>query len=282
MAMDLERHVGDADFAAKPTLIPEDARPHVRAFGRFVRLADGVADSPWLTREQKTARLQSLTAALDDEIPADWSEEAQAISAALIDSLRTTGITPQHTHHVLQAFHRDIGGKPCQTWGDLMVYCQFAAAPVGRYLIDIVGEDPAASGRASDALCDALRILRRLRDFRDPTVDSDRPCIPQQFLIDAKVTDFHLSAPKAKGQTRAVIDRVLDDVDRLLRDAGALPGATRNSGMRVYSKILLCRATKLAARFRDEDPLRRRVGLSGWDRRTCTISAVIGDALGRR
>jgi len=50
MAMDLERHVGDTDFAAKPTLIPEDVRPHVRAFGRFVRLADGVADSPWLTR----------------------------------------------------------------------------------------------------------------------------------------------------------------------------------------------------------------------------------------
>jgi len=115
-----------------------------------------------------------------------------------------------------------------------MVYCQFAAAPVGRYLIDILGEDPAVCGRASDALCAALRILRRLRDFRDPTVDSDRPCIPLQFLTDAKVTDFHLSAPKAKGQTRAVIDRVLDGVDRLLRDAKPLPGAKESRSEGVF------------------------------------------------
>lgn len=281
MAMDLERHVGDADFAALPTLVPGDIRPHVRAFGRFVRLADGVADSPWLSRDQKITRLDALAAVLEDEVPATWSDEARSVSEAFLESQHATGITPAYARHVLQAFRRDATRGPCRTWADLMVYCQFAAAPVGRYLIDILGEDPDLCGRPSDALCAALRILRRLRDFRDPTVDSDRPCIPEQFLTDAKVTDFHLSAPSAKGQTRAVIDRVLDGVDRLLRDAGPLPRAVRDRGMRVHSRILLCRAGKLAARFRVEDPLRVRVGLSGWERRTCSLSAVIGDAFRR-
>ena len=50
-----------------------------------------------------------------------------------------------------------------------LIYCQFAAAPIGRYMLELSGEDLAVCGRPADALCAALRILKQLRDCGDPT-----------------------------------------------------------------------------------------------------------------
>jgi len=280
--MDLIRLGGDADFSLMPGLFPAHLRSHVIDFGRFVRLADGIADTPWLRPAEKTARLEALEAALTSPEDADWSEEARQVVSNFRGSLIATGISPEHARHILQAFKRDVSGHQSRTWSELMVYCQFAAAPIGRHMLDLLGEDTAVCGRPTDAMCAALRILKRLRDCKDPSTDLHRLCIPEQFMRDATITNFHLSASKAKGQTRAVIDRTLDGVDRLLREAAPLPKLIQSRGLSMHTAIVLCRARKLARRFRVADPLQGRVGLSGWQRRLCRWSTLLRAAVGFR
>lgn len=259
----------DPDFSLMPELFAAPLRPHLHALGRFVRLADAITDSTRLHREEKLARLLALEAALNGGDAALWSPESQAVALGLRDSLKATGIPADRVRHLLQALRRDVRDHVCVTWHDLLVYCQFAAAPIGRYMLALVGEDQERCGRPADALCGALRILRQIRDCEDPTISFNRLCIPRQFLDDAMITPAHLRAPSAKGQARAVLDRVLDGVERLLAEAAPLPGLIHNRGLTIHAAIVLCRARKLVGRFRQRDPLRERVGLTSWQRTTC-------------
>lgn len=259
----------DADFSLMPELFSPGIRAEVQRFGRFVRLADGIADDIALTQDQKTERLLALEKMLGGGPDADWSDEARRVSRDMRESLENSKRTAEHALHVTQAFRRDVSGVRIQTWNDLLVYCSFAAAPIGRYMLDLTGEDPAVCGRSTDALCAALRILKRLRDCKEPSVQYKRLCIPEQFMRDAFITTLHLQAPSAKGQTRAVIDRVLDGVDHLLVEAAPLPGLIKSRGLSLHTAIVLCRARTLAEHFRERDPLNERVELSGWERRRC-------------
>lgn len=259
----------DADFSLMPELFPSGIRSPVETFGRFVRLADGIADDITLTKDQKMERLRALETMLCGGPDADWSDEARRISREMRESLNDSKLKAEHALHVTQAFRRDVAGVRIQTWNDLLVYCGFSAAPIGRAMLDLTDEDLAVCGRPTDALCAALRILKRLRDCKEPSVQYRRLCIPEQFMRDAFITTLHLQAPSAKGQTRAVIDRVLDGVDRLLVEAAPLPRLIRSRGLSLHTAIVLCRARKLAEHFRERDPLNERVELSGWERRKC-------------
>ena len=259
----------DPDFSLMPELFAPAIRPHLHAFGRFVRLADAVTDSTLIGRDEKLARLLALEAALTGGESALWSTESQVVAIGLRDSLRATGIPADHIRHILQALRRDTRGHVCVGWHDLLVYCRFAAAPIGRSMLQLVGEDQVRCGRPADALCCGLRILRQLRDCEDPTIRFNRLCVPRQFLDDAMITPAYLRAPSAKGQTRAVLDRVLDGVERLLADAAPLPGLIHDRGLTIHAAIVLCRARKLVGRFRQRDPLRERVGLTSWQRTLC-------------
>lgn len=266
----------DPDFSLMPELFARPLRRHVHAFGRFVRLAEAVTDNNALARDEKQARLIALEAALtgDSRSPL-WSAEADAVAHGLFASLQETQIPVEHARHILQALRRDARDHVCTTWHDLMVYCQFAAAPIGRYLLQLVGEDPARCAGPGDALCGGLRILRQLRDCEDPTIRFNRLCIPRQFLDDAMITPRHLRAPSAKGQTRAVLDRVLDGVDHLLAEAAPLPGLVRDRGLGTHARIVHCRARRLVGCFRKRDPIRERVGLAPWQRTLCRWSGTL-------
>ncbi len=264
-----------------PTLFEERYRPHVKALGQFLRLAEGLVDSAHLSRAEKQARLEVLDASLDGGICVVWSERAAAISRTFRTSLVESGVSPAHVRRIIGALRGDAAGVTHHTWDDLMRYCDAAAAPIGRHMIELFGEDEKTCGAASDAGCAALHILKQLRDCRDQRLAFNRLCIPMQFMDDAMVSVEQLRAPSAKGQTRAVLDRVLDGVDVLLARADPLPANLDNRGLRLHTAIVLCRCHKLIRRFRETDPLQERVQLASLERASCVWRARLGAVFGR-
>jgi len=263
-----------------PKYFPARLRRHVHVFGRFVRLAEGITDNALLDRKTRIMRLATLERCITGNAEPEWSPDARAIAIAMRDSLRTTGINNTHCRHMLQAFRRDLEGVRNKTWDDLMAYCQLAAAPIGRHMLELSGEDIAACAKPSDALCAALRILRQLRDCEDPSIQDNRLCIPKSFMEDAYITSHHLRSSKLKGQSKAVVDRVLDGVEQLLTDAHPLPNLIHSRGLRVHIRIVQCRARKLVGCFREQDPMQQRVGLTGWQRRTCKWFGFLSGIMG--
>src|SRR3546814_10832892 len=78
-------------------------------------------------------------------------------------SLAATGVAAARGIDLVAAFKQDAVKRRYADWGELLGYCRLSANPVGRYLLDLHGEDPGGYA-ASDALCTALQILNHLQD----------------------------------------------------------------------------------------------------------------------
>jgi hydroxysqualene synthase len=250
---------GDENFPVGSWLIRRDLRPHVHVFYRFARNADDIADSPTLAANEKVRRLDRMAAVLDGA-PADDSPAA----AAMRESLAATGVTAQHCHDVLHAFRQDAVKPRYDDWDDLMEYCRYSAAPVGRQLLDLHGENR-ATWPASDALCAALQVLNHLQDCADDYRNLDRVYLPLSDLAAAGVGVEVLIAPAAGAPLRKVLVGLLDRTDNLIMTARGLPSGVAARGLRWESAVIVALAGRLARRLRRGDPLAGRVKLTKAD-----------------
>jgi hydroxysqualene synthase len=259
---------GDENFPVGSWLIRRDLRPHVHAFYRFAREADDIADNPALAAEDKLRRLDRMEAVLDG---APGSDAPSA--AAMRRSLAETGVTPQHCRDVLRAFRLDATKLRYADWDDLMEYCRYSAAPVGRQLLDLHGEDKAAWG-PSDALCAALQVLNHLQDCADDYERLDRIYLPESDRAACGAAIEDLRGAALTPGLRCVVDRLLDGCDRLIAEARALPPAVRSAGLRRESAVIVVLAARLARRLRRGDPLARRVQLSPLDFAAALLAGI--------
>jgi squalene synthase HpnC len=254
---------GDENFPVGSWLIRRDLRVHVHAFYRFARNADDIADSPILAADEKIRRLDRMAAILDGDCEGTAAVDSPAASA-MRASLAETGITAQHCHDILRAFRQDAVKLRYRDWDDLMEYCRYSAAPVGRQLLDLHGED-CHTWQASDALCAALQVLNHLQDCADDYRNLNRVYVPLEDLAAEGCAVEMLAAPAATPALRRVLDRLLDNTEALIATARLLPSAVAARGLRWETAVIVALAGRLTRRLRRFDPLAGRVALSGRD-----------------
>jgi hydroxysqualene synthase len=250
---------GDENFPVGSWLIRRELRPHVHAFYNFAREADDVADNPDLKPEDKLARLDRMGEVLDGAAGKD-APSARAMRASLIE----TGVMSQHCHDVLRAFRLDATKLRYDGWDDLMEYCRYSAAPVGRQLLDLHGEKH-DTWPASDALCSALQVLNHLQDCAVDHRTLDRVYLPAEDLAACGATIADLAADRASPGLRATIDRLLDKTDALVVHARDLPPLVKSAGLTRECAVIVGLAARLAERLRHGDPLATRVKLKRSD-----------------
>jgi hydroxysqualene synthase len=246
------------NFPVGSWLIAAAHRPVVHAFYAFAREADDIADDPAREAPDKLVALDSYDAALLGGAGPDTAVAVREIFAA-------RGLPIEHARHLLQAFKADAGGRNCRTWSDLLAYCRYSAAPVGRFLLDLHGEAK-ETWLAGDALCAALQILNHLQDAGDDWLDLRRRYIPGDWLERAGLTERDLLAGRLTPDLRAIYDRVLDRVDGLNAQARALPGSISDRRLRMEAAAILALSERLAKRLRRQDPLACRVALTRLDK----------------
>jgi farnesyl-diphosphate farnesyltransferase len=264
---------GEENFPVGSWLIRRDLRIHVHAFYRFARNADDIADSPVLTADDKLRRLDRMAAILDG-VSGGAPESESPAALAMRESLAATGVTAQHCHDVLQAFRQDAVKLRYQDWDDLMEYCRYSAAPVGRQLLDLHGESR-ATWPGSDALCAALQVLNHLQDCADDYRALDRVYLPLADLDAAGCAVEILSAPAASPGLRRVLDTLLDRTETLIATARDLPAGVTARGLRWESAVIVGLAARLARRLRQGDPLATRVKLTPSDVAAAFLTGIL-------
>ena len=273
------KSAAEENFPVASRLVPRHLRPHVMAFYAFVRLADDIADDPQLEPEVKIAQLDALERAL---VSGTGNQAWLAPALQLKASLTATGVSGLHARQMLQAFRRDAQGGRCKGWTDLLLYCRYSANPVGRYLLELHGENMSAAA-ASDALCSALQVLNHIQDCRDDWTDLGRCYLPTAWFHEAGGDPEQLVERHAKPAVRAVIDRALDQVDGLLDRAACLPRLVADPGLRMEAAVIVRIARALSQALRRRDPLARRVELSMLARGGAALRGVVdGLRAGRR
>ncbi len=249
------RTASTENFPVGSWLISAELRPVIAAYYRVARTADDIADDPARDPADKVHALgridANLTGAADDDGDA----------VRLRRLFHERGLPLYHARHLLQAFTADATNRPCRNWSDLLTYCRFSAAPVGRFLLDLHGE-ARTTWPASDALCSALQILNHLQDCQADWRTLKRLYIPGDWLTESGLTPEMLLASSASPALRGVLDRVLDGVDRLNLVAASLPRQIAHRRLRMEATAIVLIGQRLAARLRWQDPLAGRVALS--------------------
>ena len=260
---------GGENFPVGSWLIRRDLRVHVHAFYRFARNADDIADNPGMAPADKIRRLDHMAAVLDGA-PGGASPAA----AAMRQSLLASQITAQHCHELLRAFRQDAQKQRYRDWGELIEYCRYSAAPVGRQLLDLHGESRMA-WPASDALCAALQVLNHLQDCGDDYRRLDRVYLPLADLAAAGTGVEALAAPAASPGLRQALDLLLDRTALLVATARGLAPGVAARGLRCECAVIVELAGRLLARLRRDDPLAGRVGLAKADLLVAFVRGVV-------
>jgi farnesyl-diphosphate farnesyltransferase len=249
----------DENFPVGSWLIRRDLRIHVRAFYRFARAADDIADNPGLAAADKVVRLARMAAVLEGA-PGHDSPAATAMRA----SLAATRLPPTHCLDLLRAFTRDATKLRYTDWDDLIDYCRYSAMPVGRQVLDLHGE-PRAAWPPNDALCAALQVLNHLQDCVDDHRNLDRVYLPEQILAAHGASIADLERPRAAAALRQSLDELLDRTDALIAIADGLPATVVDWRLRAETATIVGLARRLSGRLRRGDPVAGRVKLLGVD-----------------
>jgi squalene synthase HpnC len=242
----------DENFPVGSFLIEARHRPAILAFYRFARTADDVADHPSASGADKLALLEAMRATLAGESDAD------APALALRETLAERGLTIQHGLDLLEAFRRDVTKRRYASWDELMDYCRYSAAPVGRMVLDIHGE-PASAWPENDALCSALQVINHLQDCAKDRRELDRVYLPQDALAAAGTDIEALDAPAASPALKSVISNLARRTEALLAVSRPFAGQIANGRLRMEVAFIQRVAEDLAERLVLRDPLSERV-----------------------
>ncbi len=238
----------DENFPVASLMIAPRHRAVVLAFYKVARLADDIADHPTATPDEKLSRLAGVESSLTG------LDDAVLPAATLRRALAERGLTAAHSLDLLEAFRRDVVKNRYADWGELMDYCRFSAAPVGRFMLDVHGESHAA-WPASDALCAALQVINHLQDCGKDYLDLDRVYVPLDSLATAGLGVAALGAGRADGALRGVFTKLTSRIAGLLDEAGPLAGLVRDSRLALEIGVIRRLALSLNRRLARRDPL---------------------------
>jgi len=238
----------DENFPVASWLIRPQHRAPILAFYRYARVADDVADHATATPDEKLRLLDEMERTLLGEL--DSAPEAFTLRKIL----REYGLSEQHALLLLEAFRRDVTKLRYADWDELMDYCRYSAMPVGRFVLDVHGEDR-ATWPASDALCAALQVINHLQDCAKDYRDLNRVYIPQDMLNDVEI----LGAAKASPQLLQVISALAKRMQTLLAQSKPFAGRIRDRRLALEVSMIQTFAEDLDGKLMRRDPLSERV-----------------------
>jgi hydroxysqualene synthase len=242
----------DENFPVASRLVRAELRPTILAFYRFARAADDVADHETASADQKFAQLDRLEAGLRGDTGA--SAEGEALHAAL----QARGLTDRHALDLLEAFRRDVTKRRYADWAELMDYCRYSAAPVGRFVLDLHGES-SALWPLNDALCAALQVINHLQDCAKDYRSLDRVYIPLDTLAARRLQVESLSDRQASPQLRDVIAGLARRTGVLLDEARPFADRIADRRLALEVGVIHALADSLVCRLERRDPLSQRV-----------------------
>ncbi|MDX9690138.1 MAG: squalene synthase HpnC [Proteobacteria bacterium] len=250
-------------------LIDKTHRPHVAAYYSFARAADDISDSETLSPEEKILRLDQFDAALMNE-----SDNSIESVIPLRNSLKETGVSSDHARELLVAFKRDVTKLRYKNWEELLDYCRYSAAPVGRYLLDLHGEDH-ASWPANDALCSVLQITNHIQDCATDLCELNRLYIPLDMLAARGATIDDVKAKTSSPSLRSVFNDMIDKMGPMMDLAHTFPPQVKNRMLRIDTAVINNVADELLRELTKRDPLAEPVKLSKGQKLMALIDGVL-------
>jgi phytoene/squalene synthetase len=174
----------------------------------------------------------------------------------------------------------DVTKLRYRDWDDLMGYCSYSAMPVGRFVLDVHGEDR-ATWPANDALCAALQVINHLQDCKKDYLALNRVYVPQDALAAAGARTENLGREAATPELRRCLLALTERTSRLLDDSAVFSARIRDFRLAMEVAVIQSLARRLIALLMKRDPLSERVHLGKGAVAGVGVLGVLAGAAGR-
>ena len=237
----------DEQFPVKQ-LVPASLRPLVDAYYQAAREADDIADNPCLQQDEKLRRLAAVREAFLQPSAADDRSEIRRLGKLFA----AENLDASLFLDLLTAFERDAAGRPVRIWEELMDYCRYSAAPVGRFILAVHDEAPSAILPA-EQLCIVLQMINHLGDIKQDLSRLGRCYIPQDMMqkYGVRPSDFGLNYTSSA--VRELLDEMLSRTGAMLKEAALLPALIRNFRLRFNICVILSLTNSMLQKYKRAD-----------------------------
>lgn len=269
----------DENFPVASWIIHPRHRALILAFYNFVRTADDIADHATLQPAEKLRYLDLMEA----ELLGNGETQNEAVN--LRRAFAERGMPPRHALDVLVAFRLDVTKQRYENWDDVIDYCRYSAMPVGRFMLDVHGEDT-STWAASDALCAALQINNHLQDCGKDYRNLNRVYLPRDALAAAGATVEMLGKAKSQPALLNCLQALAVRTETLLVQSKSLAAEVKDFRLGLEISVIQAFADKIVNMLKVRDPLSERVHLSKVELLLQSLGGVAGEtaqrATGRR
>ncbi|MCA3569366.1 squalene synthase HpnC [Bradyrhizobium sp.] len=245
----------DENFPVASWIIHPRHRALILAFYNFVRTADDIADHATLQPAEKLRYLDLMEA----ELLGNGETQNEAVN--LRRAFAERGMPPRHALDVLVAFRLDVTKQRYENWDDVIDYCRYSAMPVGRFMLDVHGEDT-STWAASDALCAALQINNHLQDCGKDYLNLNRVYLPRDALAAAGATVEMLGEAKSQPALLNCLQALAVRTETLLVQSKSLAAEVKDFRLGLEISVIQAFADKIVNMLKVRDPLSERVHLS--------------------
>jgi phytoene/squalene synthetase len=145
-----------------------------------------------------------------------------------------------------------------ENWDELMDYCRYSAMPVGRFVLDVHGENR-DTWPYSDALCAALQVINHLQDCGKDYRELNRVYLPLDALAKAGIGPEALNDARAGEPLCRVIAELASKTDTLLAQARPFAEAIADYRLGLEVGVIQRLAESLSRGLSVKDPLSERV-----------------------
>ena len=237
----------DEQFPVKQ-LVPASLRPLVDTYYQAAREADDIADNPCLQQDEKLRRLTAVREAFLQPSAADDRPEIRRLRKLFV----AENLDASLFLDLLTAFERDAASRPVRIWEELMDYCRYSAAPVGRFILAVHDEAPSAVLPA-EQLCIVLQMINHLGDIKQDLSRLGRCYIPQDMMqkYGVRPSDFGLNYTSSA--VRELLDEMLSRTGAMLKEAALLPALIRNFRLRFNICVILSLTNSMLQKYKRAD-----------------------------
>lgn len=261
----------DENFPVAGLLIKSSLRPLVNAYYRAARYCDDIADAPDLSARQKLAKLseaEDIFLGYQKEVPDDLLF-LSALRRTFCEELLDTSLFTD----LLTAFRQDSRGHVYETWEQLLEYCRYSAAPVGRFMLAVHDEN-LSTYMPSGVLCTVLQIANHIQDIKYDSLVQNRIYLPSELMQKYQVSADDLRQDISSPELKKLIAEIVARLEKMLKDAALLPAITRSLRLRMQICVILSLTNIMLKKLNKKDVLQKNVKLSKIDWMRAVISGV--------
>lgn len=221
------------NFAYGIIVLPREKRRAIAAIYAFARRVDDVADGD-LTTEEKRARLEALSAALDRPNADD------PMLVALRDARSRFPIPDEALRALVTGGLQDLDRSRYASFEELEGYCRKVAGAVGVACVAVYGSDDV---RRAETLGIALQLINIIRDVREDW-ELGRVYLPQDELASFGVSEEDIAAARPTPAWRGLMSFQAERARAYLQDGlGLLRSLDGRSALCVATFAGLYRTT---------------------------------------